>query len=224
MTKEECHTHIIEHIYDGIPLNEEAQAFIESDIEIKTYYHELKRIKDIEIADLPDPGEAYWNSYHERLNNRMESPFKKLISFINEPLIKYAAAALVLISIGYFMGKKESELINTDHYITRTEFVKFNYLVKQTRTLLTNFVSLDELNSRHFLEQNVEASKKLMVFASDLRTDLSGKKNIARLLGDLERILQAISALEEDDITNIKLIQNGINKKELITKLESIDI
>ena len=125
MTKEECHTHIIEHFYDDIPLNDEAQEFIKNDLESKSFYHELKRIKETEFTDQDDPGATYWNSYYDRVQAKMESPFKKLLVVINEPIIKYAAAALILISVGYFMGKKESELINTNHYITRTEFVKF---------------------------------------------------------------------------------------------------
>ncbi|MCB0280584.1 MAG: hypothetical protein KDD94_13835 [Calditrichaeota bacterium] len=224
MDKETYQQQIIEHFYDNMPLSKELSQLIASDPECKQYFHEIKQLRATEMNELEDPGEAYWSSYYDRLEDRMETPFHKIISFLNEPIVKYAAAALVLISFGYFMGKKDTELINTKHYISRTEYVIFYYLIKQSRTLLTNVVSLDELNTRYFLDQNIETSKKLMVFTSDLRSELQDKKSIYQLLGELERVLQAISVLDEDDITNLKIIQNGIEKKSLITKLESLDV
>ena len=195
----------------------------------------------------PEPGEKFWDSYEERLAKRIEkeevlqadqpSWGERLARpFILAPKWAYqAAAALVLIVVGVFIGRMiflpsvpaiqqaaqqpDGELIHrTQNYIERSKLILL---------ALVNFDPATEDPYALDIPYQQQVSRDLVQEASLLKSDLakSDQRRLEELIANLEMILLQIANLEsENDIEAIEIVKDGVNRQGVLMEINLTDL
>jgi hypothetical protein len=222
----------------------------------KSAFAEMEAVLQFTVKRVrPEPPEEFWDSYEERLGKRIEtdeaSPvgrksfWEKLARRFNAaPKWAYqAAAAVVLIVIGVFIGRAlfspsipgvqlasqrpdiaipqqpEATLIHrSQDYIERTKLI---FLA------LVNFDPSVEDPYALNLPYQKQVSRELVKEAGFLKQELaeSDQKRLENLVASLEMILLQIANLEsENDLDAIALVRDGINVQGILMAINLTDL
>jgi len=203
----------------------------------------------------PEPPKEFWGSYEERLAQRIkreeayqverESWWSKIAdAFRFAPKWAYqAAAALVLIVVGVFIGRmvfapSASELQQASQQpgiITQqqpgTELVhRTQNYIERSKLILLALVNFDPATEDPYaldLPYQQRVSKELVQEASYLKRELaeSDQQRLENLIVDLERVLLQIANLEsENDFEAIELVKEGVNNRGILMEINLTDL
>ena len=236
-------------------LNAEQKNFLESHIrvceECESEYDEMtSTLKVMEKRARPEPEQAYWNGYWNKLARRMEDE-KTLTpkseswwrAFTFVPKWAYqTAAALLLVFLGVFFGRmvfsppvsdtKQAHrpgLISQQgpgvELASRTQ----NY-IERSKLMLLALVNFDPETEDSYalnLPYQQQISKELVQEASYLKSKLadSGQRRLGNLIADLEVILLQIANLESEyDFEAIDIVKEGVNRRGILMQINLTDI
>lgn len=236
-------------------LNAEQKNFLESHIRVcegcESEYNEMtSTLKVMEKRTRPEPDQAYWNGYWNKLARRMED--EKTITpkseswwraFTFVPKWAYqTAAALLLVFLGVFFGRmffsppvsdtKQAHrpgLISQQgpgvELASRTQ----NY-IERSKLMLLALVNFDPETEDSYalnLPYQQQISKELVQEASYLKSKLadSGQRRLENLIADLEVILLQIANLESEyDFDAIDIVKEGVNRRGILMQINLTDI
>jgi hypothetical protein len=236
-------------------LNAEQKKFLENHISIcegcESEYEEMtSALKVMEKRARPEPEQAYWNGYWNKLARRMEdektlAPKSKSWwpAFTFVPKWAYqTAAALLLVSLGVFFGRmvfsppvsdtKQAHrpgLISQQgpgvELASRTQ----NY-IERSKLMLLAIVNFDPETEDSYalnLPYQQQISKELVQEASYLKSKLadSGQRRLENLITDLEVILLQIANLESEyDFEAIDIVKEGVSRRGILMQINLTDI
>ncbi len=236
-------------------LNAEQKNFLESHIrvceECESEYDEItSTLKVMEKRARPEPEQAYWNGYWNRLARRMEEE-KTLTpkseswwrAFTFAPKWAFqTAAALLLVFLGVFFGRMFFSAAVSDtkqahrpglisqqgpgvELASRTQ----NY-IERSKLMLLALVNFDPETEDSYalnLPYQQQISKELVQEASFLKSKLadSGQRRLENLIIDLEVILLQIANLESEyDFEVIDIVKEGVNRRGILMQINLTDI
>ncbi len=196
---------------------------------LKEFEKMKKTLSIVKENELPDPGEKYWDSFYDRMENQMDVQTKK--SNIWPILFRAAAFIIGGIFIGYLLFDKPADVAtNTPD---QNPDIKEAALTQKTANMLedskvlllgiANFSALNNNGETIDFSFQKEISNTLLLQTADLKNKLARSKNrrVIRLLDDLELILLQIANLEEEfDLPAIEMIRDGANKQSLLYKID----
>ncbi len=203
----------------------------------------------------PEPPKEFWDSYEKRLTQRIkrdevsqverESWWSKIAdAFGFAPKWAYqAAAALVLIVVGVFIGRmvfapSASELQQTSlqpGIITQqqpgTELAhRTQHYIERSKLILLALVNFDPSTEDPYaldLPYQQRVSKELVQEASYLKRELaeSDQQRLENLIVDLERVLLQIANLEsQNDFEAIELVKEGVTSRGILMEINLTDL
>jgi len=202
--------------------------------------------RTVELSSLKnDPGEVFWDGYYGRLAERMEiednssasrfQPLTLVKSSLLSTLPKWSlqvAAAMVLIVSGIVIGRSTQtngvlaeQTASSDVQHAELQNRAYSYL-DRSKTLLLGVVNFDvdqddpgTLN----IERRRTMAGSLIQEASLLRSELTAadERRLSELISDLEIILLQIANIESNyDIPEIEMVQNGVDRKSIMFKID----
>ncbi len=187
-----------------------------------------------------DPGDAFWNDYYGRLNERIESgQLAKTSAFQVMHLVNSVprwslqiAAAVVLIVSGILIGRNTQpaelageQMASVDAAQLELQDRAYTYL-DRSKTLLLGVVNfnVDEDDPAMLnIDRRRQMAGSLIQEASLLRADLSDAdlERLSQLIADLEIILLQIANIESNyDIPEIEMVQSGVDRKDIMFKID----
>ncbi len=203
----------------------------------------------------PEPPKEFWDSYEKRLTQRIkrdevsqverESWWSKIAdAFGFAPKWAYqAAAALVLIVVGVFIGRmvfapSASELQQASlqpGIITQqqpgTELAhRTQHYIERSKLILLALVNFDPSTEDPYaldLPYQQRVSKELVQEASYLKRELaeSDQQRLENLIVDLERVLLQIANLEsQNDFEAIELVKEGVTSRGILMEINLTDL
>lgn len=253
-----CQSLFLEALYEE--MNAEQKQFFKDHLSVcekcKSKFEEMKStLQFMGKRVRPEPGEIFWDSYEERLAQRIEkekilqpeseSWRKKFVrTFTPVPKWAYqAAAALVLIVVGVFIGRMvftppASEIQRasqppgtTARQQPGTELAhRTQNYIERSKLILLALVNFDPDTEDPYaldLPYQQQMSKELVQEASYLKRELaeSDQERLENLIVDLERILLQIANLEsENDFEAIDLIKEGANSRGILMEINLTDL
>jgi len=187
-----------------------------------------------------EPSEEFWNNYWINLESKLDRkpPFseklKKIFAvFQIRPswIYGFATAAAFLI-IGIFLGKFYFTPQPVNSYVS-TEISQKNIhtvataerYLQRSKVLLLGIVNMDtevESNYKPNIYKQQQISKELIQQTAVLKKDLkeTDRKILLELINELETILMQIANLEKEyDYDAIELIQNSLDRKGILVKI-----
>jgi len=205
-----------------------------------------------------EPGPAFWDNYWENLQDRMEkenllhtrsekkqetfSRFFQFLSFSPRWVVQ-AAAALVLVVIGIFIGRvifppAKEPVKHMDRlpvlvsgYEPGTKlYQRTHNFIERSKVILLAMINFDPKTEDSYvlnLPYQQRISRKLLQQAVGLKTELSDldQGQLSDLVSDLEVILLQVANLESDsDISAIELVKNGVKIRGVLFKIQLTDI
>lgn len=236
-------------------LNKEQKLFLEN------HLHECPQCRsELEEANAmlsfmrkkvrQEPGPAFWDNYWEKLQDRMEnekkrktfSQFFQSLNFRPRWPVQ-AAAALVLVVIGIFIGRwifppakepvkqpgQPPVLVSGYEPGTKLHYRTRNFIERSKVILLamTNFDPKTENSYVLNLPLQQKISRELVQQAGGLKNELAGpdQGQLRELISDLEIILLQVANLDSDsDISAIELVKNGVKLRGILFKIQLSDI
>ncbi|HES59851.1 MAG: hypothetical protein JW956_13890 [Calditrichaceae bacterium] len=229
---------------------ENLQKHLEKCTECRKEYNQMKNtIKQLDINNIKDPGEEYWDNYWSNLENRMvEDSIQRANSaaqrknFSTHPQIRtwtiriLSAAAMLLIGIGigYLYFGNPEPMDQSIKGLTPVKMTAYpqeavDYL-DRSKILLLGFINFDTDNidptSMDFSRQQ-QVANSLIKQAAVLKNDLKGRENqrVLALIKELEIILLQISNYEKEfDIPAIDLIKSGVDNNAIMMKINLEEI
>lgn len=191
----------------------------------------------------PEPEESYWDSYEERLAQRIkkeenalpkESFWRRRFSTAFHSIPRWAyqsAAAVILIVVGIFVGRmiffspvSEVQQISQQQPGIQLTSRAHSY-IERSKLILLALVNFDPAVEDPYaldLPNQQQISRQLVQEASLLKRDLaaSDQKRLQNLIADLEVILLQIANLEsENDFEAIELLKDGVNTKGILMEI-----
>ncbi len=190
----------------------------------------------------PDPGQAFWDGYWDRLQARISGesfPSPASIPARPEPRrgfrvfrwVAIPAAAAALLVAGIFIGRfgsrlpsppagESGDVVQAAELAGRTAL----YFKRSERILLAlvNFQPGSEDVYGLDLPGRKIASEKLAREASALRSDLTAarERRLEKLVGDLQRILLQIANLEAaDNLAAVDIIKSGVEARDILFQI-----
>ena len=207
-----------------------------------------------------EPGPAYWDNYWEKLQDRMEkenvlhtksekrrktvSQFFQFLNF-SPRWVAQAAAALVLVVIGIFIGREifppsstkepgkqmEPSPVLVSGYEPGTKLYHHTHnFIERSKVILlamTNFDAETEDSYVLNLPYQQRISRELLQQAGGLKSQLSDldQRQLTDIISDLEIILIQVANLDADsDISAIELVKNGVKIRGVLFKIQLTDI
>jgi hypothetical protein len=196
----------------------------------------------------PEPGENFWEGYWDRLNRRMEeeeaaaessrpSAGKRLgrIFGLSPRWVFQAAAALVLVVLGVFIGRTifpphqtpvdvaqqtaPLEPAESDPVLRARDYIDRS---KPVLLALVNYDSSSEDSYALDLPLQKRISQELVTQAGTLKSDLKepGQRRLRELVTELEIVLLQIANLEaENDLEAVQFVKQGVESGGLLLKI-----
>lgn len=188
-----------------------------------------------------DPGAAYWDSFWERLEEKLPPAAQagtanivKLAPASRSSWLYRSVAAAAILLLGIFIGKTFfSPAIDPDKIATANDPLlqaaavnarTQNYLEK-SKVLLVGLVNFEpsendppSIDLTHFRR----ASRDLIAEAGYLKPALqqTRQQRLGKLVNDLELLLIQIANLEaENDISAIEVIKSGVDERGILLKI-----
>lgn len=196
----------------------------------------LQQITAVPVS-LSDPGEAFWEGYHDQLVERMDreassdSTPARIVHLIPRRAMQ-VAAAIVLISMGVLLGRTtlSDDVTSSATTETRADLVALDAeafsVLDRSRTLLLDVVNFDVAQDRPAdlnLNHRQDAANRLVRETADLRNRLSEaeRQRMINLLSDLEVILLQLAHMDaEVDLPQIEMMQQGMDRKAILFKID----
>ena len=253
-----CQSLFLEAFYEEI--NAEQKHFFKGHLLVcekcKSKFEEMKStLQFMNKRIRPEPGKAFWDSYEERLAQRVEkeeilqlereSWQKRFVrTFTSVPKWAYqAAAALVLIVVGVFIGRmvflpstpeiqqasRQPGIGSPQQPGTELVLRTQNY-IERSKLILLALVNFDPATEDPYaldLPYQQQVSKELVQEASYLKRELadSDQERLENLVVDLERVLLQIANLEsENDFEAIDLIKEGADNQGILMEINLTDL
>lgn len=226
-----CHDLFVEALYEE--LNAEQKHFFTEHLQLcdkcKTEYTKMSAsLKIMDKRVRPEPGQAFWNGYTNRLFQRMED--KKIFDEKSEPWWRtfgrtlsstprwayQAIAALLLVAVGIFIGRMifspSITEIQSSQQITSIQTQQAhradlahrtqNY-IERSKLILLALINFDpEIDDPYALNlpYQKQVSTELVQEASYLKGELGeyDQERMQSLVADLEMILLQIANLESE--------------------------
>jgi hypothetical protein len=253
-----CQSLFLEAFYEE--MNAEQKHFFKDHLLVcekcKSKFEEMKStLQFMGKRVRPEPGKLFWDSYEERLAQRVEkeeilqpereSWQKRFVrTFTSIPKWAYqAAAALVLIVVGVFIGRmvfppltpetqqasRQPGIVSPQQPGTELVLRTQNY-IERSKLILLALVNFDPATEDPYaldfpFQQQI--SKELVQEASYLKRELaeSDQERLENLIVDLERVLLQIANLEsENDFEAIDLIKEGANSRGILMEINLTDL
>lgn len=206
------------------------------------------------------PGPAFWDGYWEKLRDRMEKEnvlhtksekrrktFSRFFQFLNfsPRWVVQAAAALVLVVIGIFIGREIFPPTTTtgpgkqiyqppvlvSGYEPGTElYHRTHNFIERSKVILLAMTNFDPETEDSYvlnLPYQQRVSRELVQQAGGIKTELADldQRQLRELISDLEIILLQVANLESDsDISAIELVKNGVKIRGVLFKIQLTDI
>ena len=189
----------------------------------------------------PEPGQEFWDRYWDNLRRRALVPEAKdrvPRSFLPRWAVQ-AGAAVLLLAVGIFLGRffplapKKTVPRGNQVARVRTEsdpglVLRAENVVDRSKVILLALVNTDpgagDLGLNFPAQQLI--SRDLVREASLIKGGLEkSDRRLEELIADLELILLQIANLEtSNDIEAIELIREGIDRQEILMKINLFEI
>ncbi|UCH94174.1 MAG: zf-HC2 domain-containing protein [Candidatus Aminicenantes bacterium] len=246
-------------------LNKEQKLFLENHLrecpKCRSEFQEANAMLNFmkkRVRQEPEP--AFWDGYWERLRDRMEKEnlvharsekkrktFFQFFQFLNfsPRWVVQAAAAVVLVVIGIFIGREifppsstagpgkqiDQPPVFTSRFEPGTElFQRTHNFIERSKVILLAMVNFDPKTEDAYvlnLPYQQRISRELVQQASGLKNQLSNlqQRQLRELITDLEVILLQVANLESgSDISAIELVKNGVKIRGVLFKIQLTDI
>jgi hypothetical protein len=205
-----------------------------------------------------EPGLAFWDNYWEKLQDRMEKKnllhtrsekkqekFSRFFQFLNfsPRWVVQAAAALVLVVIGIFIGREifppakepvkqmDRLPVLVSGYEPGTKlYQRTHNFIERSKVILLAMINFDPGTEDSYvlnLPYQQRISRELVQQAGGLKNELAGldQGQLRELISDLEIILLQVANLDSDsDISAIELVKNGVKIRGVLFKMQLTDI
>lgn len=236
-------------------LDAEQKNFLENHIRVckgcESEYDEMtSTLKIMEKRARPEPEQAYWNGYWNKLARRMEDEktltpktesWWRTFTFAPKWVFQ-TAAALLLVFLGVFFGRMVfSPPVSDTKQVHRPGLISQqgpgvelasrtqNYIERSKLMLLAlvNFNPETEDPYALNLPYQQQISQELVQEASYLKSKLadSGQRRLENLIADLEVILLQIANLESEyDFEAIDIVKEGVNRRGILMQINLTDI
>jgi hypothetical protein len=242
---------MVSSLYDElVPENRDRfEKHLESCPACSRLYHQLRSAATLmDKREQPDPGDAYWARFWDRLEpglDRREAPrrsasqTKRMVRGIF-PIPAWtirAAGALAILALGIFIGRfilQERSTLLGRIPLTDTEPVasppaeltsQTQRYLDRSKVLLLGLMNFDTKNQDPAvlnLGHQQQISRSLLNETATLKTgwEDTGNQRILGLISDLEVILMQIANLElQYDIEGIELVQSGVESRGILFKI-----
>jgi hypothetical protein len=250
MRCEDCEKFFVEALYEE--LDSESRSKFEKHLsECRACSAEFKRmqatLRIMDRRERPDPGQAYWEGYWNRLNASMERPqprgmrrwLTRRVLGGSRPAVTWAyraAAAVVLVALGAFVGRtflptrvveRQGPTAPERQMVVQpasTGQRAMQYL-ESSQVLLLALVNYDPENEGVYaadLSAQRRLSRRLVGEAAGLKEELGDPRHrrLRELVSDLELILMQIANLEgDDDLGAVEFIRSSVNEKDVLLKI-----
>ena len=221
----------------------------------KSEYDEMaSTLKVMDKRIRPEPEQAFWHDYENRLAKRMEDEaqmqkpeswwqrFIRNLSYTPKWAFQ-TTASLLLIILGIFIGrtvfsppvpelqqaKKMASTISKPELQTQLIYRAHNY-IERSKLIFLALINFDPETEDYYaldLPYQQKVSKELVQEASFLREELAryDQRRLQNLIIDLEVILLQIANLEsEHDFEAIELVKRGVDSRGILLKIHFTDI
>jgi len=248
-----CSGLLVEALYGE--LDPKAKAFFDGHIgscpvcaaEFKALTETLKAMDE---RARPEPGQDFWDGYWDRLSRRMgkEQAAEKMPRSWGKRLGRIwslaprwafqAAAALVLIAIGVFIGRGVFSPQRTPVEASRQTVkappgqpaesdpvLRARNYVDRSKLVLLALVNYDPKTEDSYalnLPYQKQISQQLVTQAGKLKSDLRDprQRRLRELVADLETILLQIANLEtENDLEAVEFVKQGVENRGVLFKI-----
>jgi hypothetical protein len=206
----------------------------------------------------PEP--AFWDNYWEKLRDRLEKEnvlhtksekrrktFSQFFQFFNfsPRWVVQAAAALVLVVIGIFIGREiflpsaakdpvkqmDQAPVLVSGYEPGTKlYHRTHNFIDRSKVILLAMNNFDPGTEDSYvlnLPYQQRISRELLQQAGRIKTELADldQRQLRELISDLEIILLQVANLESDsEISAIELVKNGVKIRGVLFKIQLTDI
>jgi hypothetical protein len=246
-------------------LNKEQKLFLENHLrqcpKCRSEFEETNAMLDFMKKRVRQgPGSAFWDGYWERLRDRMEKEnlvhvkseksrktFSQFFQFLNfsPRWVVQAAAALVLVVIGIFIGREifppsttrgPGKPINQPPVLAArfepgTElYHRTQNFIDRSKVILLAMINFDPETEDSYvlnLPYQQRVSRELVQQAGGIKSQLADldQRQLRELISDLEIILLQVANLEsEPAISAIELVKNGVKIRGVLFKIQLTDI
>jgi hypothetical protein len=195
----------------------------------------------------PDPGKDFWDGYWDRLTRRMEKEsavaealltskrrFGRIFG-LSPRWVLQAAAALVLVVLGVFIGRTVFSPQQTPIDVARQTptlgsagndpVLRARDYIDRSKPVLLALVNYDPSSEDSYgldLPLQKRISQELVTRAGALKSDLKdpAQRRLRGLVTDLETILLQIANLEtENDLEAVEFVKRGVESGGLLLKI-----
>jgi len=207
-----------------------------------------------------EPGPVFWDDYWEKLQDRMEKEnllhaksekkqetffqFFQSLNFSPRWVVQ-AAAALVLVVVGIFIGREifpPSSTKDPVKHMDRSPVLVSGYepgtklyhrthnFIERSKVILLAMTNFDPETEDSYvlnLPYQQRISRELVQQAGGLKSELGDldQGQLTDLISDLEIILLQVANLDSDsDISAIELVKNGVKIRGVLFKIQLTDI
>lgn len=205
-----------------------------------------------------EPGPAFWDDYWEKLQDRMEKEnalhaksekrrkrffqFFQSLNFSPRWVVQ-AAAALVLVVIGIFIGREifppakepvkqpgQSTVLVSGSEPGTKLYQRTHNFIERSKVILLAMINFDPKTEDSYvlnLPFQQKISRELVQQAGGLKNELAGpdQGQLREIISDLEIILLQVANLDADsDISAIELVKNGVKIRGVLFKIQLADI
>ena len=209
---------IFSRIMNDLDLTSNLKKQIESDNHLKSYYSETKAIYEQLFSEpISRPESDYW----QRLGSDIVQKITKKntsLKFV-KPILA-AAALLIVFMGGYWFSESGQSKIISKNYVEKRDLRRF---FQKSQILLTTFINM-EREEIEILPLNIFYGNQLLKSISDFQTVYSEDDDLQELLAEMERIILMIQSLKNKSDTSIRSVQNGIERINIIDRLDQINI
>jgi hypothetical protein len=223
---------ILEHLTEGSHLSVSCKTHLDSCEICQTYFAEMSFIFNTNSSEPEQTvAEDYFNKFWSNLEPKLEpkkAPF--ITKFFTLSTLNYAAAAIILISSGYFLAdwninknisQKTLETAINDPLVKDKELRK---VIHQSNILLTSFNGMDQYSASDLLKEFTLQAESLNGSLNNLREKYQYDSDLQQILKEVQQILTLIVSLKDENIGNVKAFQYGLKRKDIVKKLQQIEI
>jgi hypothetical protein len=205
-------------------------------------------LKAMDRKARPDPGQEFWEGYWDRLSRRRQKEDAALetssrlagkrfsrIFGLSPRWVFQAAAALVLIVLGVFIGRTIFPPHQTPIDVAQQTvplgpgesdpILRARDYFDRSKPVLLALVNYDPASEDSYaldLPQQKRISQELVTRAGALKSDLKepGQRRLRELVTDLETVLLQIANLEtENDLEAVEFVKQGVEGGGLLLKI-----
>lgn len=250
MRCKDCQELMTEALYDELDADSQSvfEEHLESCRDCSEVYAQLQAtLRVMNHREQPDPGQAYWEGYWNRLNARMEKTephgwkqwLARRVLGGSRPAVTWAyrlTAAIVLVTVGVFVGRTLMPTPTVEQQIQTAPVQRMTVqpasadqramqYLESSQVLLLALVNYDPENEGAYaadLSAQQRLSRRLVGEAPGLKNELDDPKHrrLRELVSDLELILMQIANLEaDDDLGAVEFIRSSVNEKDVLLKI-----